>query len=714
MKEITGKLAHTIFANDSNGYAVISFKLDTLNEKHIIATGILSSLSKEFKYSLQGEYIEHPKYGMQFKVSSYARCMPDDNDGIIKYLSGPQFAGIGKKIAKDIVDTLGIDCIDKIKNDYDILDQVASINAKKKQAIVNGFENMDDIMEKTIQFFSIHGLSQRNIMRLNMTYGKDAIAKVSENPYRLVYECDGIGFKTCDKLASYLGFDMQDERRLEALLVSLCMQICMNTKDTYVMLDVLKEKFIKETNSNDFDNVLQKSLLDYHLVQEEDRIYHVSQYKAETKVASFLESFPYYQLDPYDKTIYNVTLDKLQQEITYNDKQLEAIHTFFRNDLMIITGGPGTGKTTIVKALCEMFKKLYPSNSLVCIAPTGRASKRMSMICDVKASTIHSLLAWNLETNTFGKNEKEPLDVDVLIIDEFSMVDNWLFYNLLAASINVKKICIIGDENQLPSVSCGALLHDLINADICPVIRLDHIYRQQIGSDIINLAYDIINNNVDFQNYHNGLLFVECNKFQVKDIVVNIVNKAIDKGYDLNDIQVLSSMYKGLSGIDNLNNALQNAYNPYDINKKEIRYGYQIFREHDKILQLKNQIDDDVYNGDIGIIEEIVLPDEIDGQYHIIANFDGIFVEYTNDNIENITHAYCISIHKSQGNEYPIVIVPVFKEHMIMMHKKLIYTAITRAKSSLIIIGEKEVFNKAVTTNDRHIRQTTLISRFNK
>lgn len=713
MKEITGKLAHMIYSNESNGYAVISFKLDTLNEKHIIATGILAKLSKDYKYTLQGEYVEHPKYGMQFKVEAYSRCMPDDNDGIIKYLSGPQFQGIGKKLAKDIVDTLGIDCIDKIKEDYDVLDMVASINSKKKQAIINGFENMDDTMEKTIQFFSIHGLSQRNIMRLNMTYGKDAIAKVSENPYRLVYECDGIGFKTCDKLASYLGLDMMDERRLEALLVSLCMQMCMNTKDTYVEIEELKTRFIKETNSDDFDKILKQSLLDYHLVQEDTRIYHVSQYKAETKIAAFLQGFPYYSLDPYDKTIYNVTLDNLQKEITYNDKQLEAIRTFFSNDLMIITGGPGTGKTTIVKALCEMFKKLYPSNPLVCIAPTGRASKRMSTLCDVKASTIHSLLAWNLETNTFGKNEKEHLDVDVLIIDEFSMVDNWLFYNLLLASVNVKKICIIGDENQLPSVSCGALLHDLISANICPVIRLDHIYRQQVGSDIINLAYDIINNRVDFSNYHNGLLFIECDKFNVKEVLVNIVNKALDKGYDLNDIQVLSSMYKGLTGIDNLNNTLQNTYNPFDSTKKEIKYGYQIFREKDKILQLKNQIDDDVYNGDIGVIEEIVLPGEEDDQYHIIADFDGIYVEYTNDNIENITHAYCISIHKSQGNEYPIVIVPCCKEHMIMMQRKLVYTAITRAKMSLIIIGEKEVFNKAVNTAERHIRKTTLVSRLN-
>lgn len=711
MEDLYGKLAHVIYANESNGYAVISFKLERLNEKNIICTGMLFGLQKDFRYHLIGDYIEHPRYGLQFNVNSYEKCLPTDEDAVIRLLSGPQFVGIGKKSAEQIVAVLGCDALQKIRSDIKSLDEVPGMNEKKKQAISEGLASMDDVLEKTIQFFSTYGIGPRNIMRLNMAYGKEAISKVSENPYRVIYELDGFGFKTADKLAMHLGFDPQDPLRKEAYLVNEVMNYGMQSGDTFIEEELLAIIYHEHIKDDDFQEILQQAIINVHLIKEESRIYHPSQYQSELQIAAYLNQFPCDVLDPYDEKMYIDELNKLQTAITYNELQLKAIETFFTHDMMILTGGPGTGKTTVVKALTHLFKKLYPSNQLVCIAPTGRASKRISQLCDVRSSTIHSLLQWNLETNTFGKNAENPLDVDVLIIDEFSMVDNYLFANLCLASINVKKICIIGDVDQLPSVSPGSLLHDLIVSDLCPVVCLEHIYRQKEGSDIVNLAFDIANDSVVFERYQHDLRFFDCDRYQLKEVVLQIVHNAFEKGYDVNDVQVLSAMYRGVSGVDNLNAALQKQFNPFDPHKNEIKHNGITFRENDKILQLKNQPDDDVYNGDIGIIEEIVLPDEYDDKPHIIARFDDIYVDYTRDFFDNITLAYCITIHKSQGSEYPIVIIPLFKEQSIMMQRRLIYTAVTRAKKSLILLGDRKVFFDAIAVKEKHLRQTTLCLR---
>jgi exodeoxyribonuclease V alpha subunit len=321
-------------------------------------------------------------------------------------------------------------------------------------------------------------------------------------------------------------------------------------------------------------------------------------------------------------------------------------------------------------------------------------------------------LKWDLETNTFGVTKEEPLQADLLIIDEFSMVDSWLFSNLLNASEHVKKICIIGDEDQLPSVGPGSVLRDLIDSACFPLIRLNHIYRQKEGSDVIQLAHEIREGNVDFSTLKHDVRFFECPRTDIKDNVLSIVRNALDKGYVLNDIQVLSPMYNGAAGIDVLNNALQQCFNPPSRTKKEYRSGYQIFREGDKILQLKNQPDDDVYNGDIGYLEEIEDASESETHETTLAvNFDGIIVYYTPETVINITLAYCISVHKSQGSEYPIVILPFTSQQTIMLQRKLIYTGITRARQSLILLGEITAFQKGIETLERHPRNTTLKKR---
>ena len=486
--------------------------------------------------------------------------------------------------------------------------------------------------------------------------------------------------------------------------------MCMKTGDSFVKTEALQEQYEK-AGFTSFEELLQKALFNRQLVKEDNRIYPITQYQSEEGISDFLVHFPYYEIQKVDKELLSNYLEELQQDfaITYDETQKEAIFDFFDHPFSIITGGPGTGKTTVVKAIVTLFKMLYPTSEIICSAPTGRASKRLSELTDCASKTIHSLLEWDLETNTFGKNEKEPVLADLLIIDEFSMVDNWLFYNLLLASKRIKKICIIGDENQLPSVSPGCVLRELIESQLFPVIRLNHIYRQKDGSDVIQLAHDIQTSIPNFDDYHDDIAFFECSAEDIKNKIVFIVKDALDKNYSLSDIQVLSPIYSGPVGIDILNKTLQETFNPKDTFKREIKTGYMTFREGDKILQLKNQPDDDVYNGDIGTLVEIESSEENEnGKTTLYVQFDETFVSYTLDNISNITLAYCISIHKSQGSEYPIVIMPIVNSHYHMLQRKLIYTGVTRARQSLILLGSKNAFIKGIETEERHERESSL------
>lgn len=715
IEKIQGKFIYKIFKADS-GFSVYRFELYDLNAKNIIVSGYLPDIEMDILYNLNGNYVEHPKYGMQFKIDYFERVKPNDYDSVVRYLSGPNFEGIGKKFASIIVDYFGDDCLDIITENPELLNEVPKMTLKRKNSIIDGLKKADDNSEKIIKYFTIHGLGIRNIMRIERAYGSEAIEKISKNPYRMVSELSGIGFNTCDKLAKSIGFELDHPQRIEACLVSLVMEKSMANGDTYVLLDELELALAKRLNglSYDFDNVLKNCVLDRRLYLEENKCYHITQFNAEEFIAQFLQEFPYEQLNQVNETELSDTINQLQDKfnISYDDHQIEAIKTLYKNDFMILTGGPGTGKTTVVKAMVECYKKVYPNNTIVCIAPTGRAAKRLSELCDTTSYTIHSILKWDLETNTFGMNSENPILYDLLIIDEFSMVDNYLFYSLLLASKYVKKICIIGDEDQLPSVSCGSLLRDLIQSNMYPIVRLTKIFRQKDGNDIINLAHDIRNVDVDFTRYENDVKFIQGVMYDIKDIIVNVVKAALDKGYLISDIQVLASMYNGIAGIDRLNRSLQDTFNPKTELVREAKIGYKIFRENDKILQLKNQPDDDVYNGDIGVLIEIIYPKEDhNNQLRLIVDFDGIFVEYTQETFQNITLAYCVSVHKSQGSEYPIIIMPVVFEQKIMLQRKLLYTAVTRAKKSLILIGDINAFEFGIKNNDFHERKSTLQQR---
>ena len=711
---ITGKIRQVLFRSESNSFTVLRFRLYELTEKDIFVTGYLPQLPKDILFEFTGTYIDHPKYGMQFSVESYRRLLPSDKESIVRYLSSPLFPGVGKTLAQRIVDTYGEGVLMLIRDNPEISLDVQGMNPKKRETIIEGVCQQDNL-EEAVRFFTTHGLGIRNIMKIDQIYGEKALDLIRDNPYRLIDEVDGIGFATADKLALSMGFDPEHPLRKEAAVVSALMDTCMSTGDSYTDIDTLTYRCSRlfENWLYDLDDVLVRLIDKEKVFDDEGRLYHHTQFKAEADIVNFFETFPLRTFDNSEKDVEELLSDfEARIGIEYDEIQRQAVLSFFTEDVMILTGGPGTGKTTIVQGIIDVCKKRYPSYEIVCCAPTGRAAKRMKEVTGNFATTIHALLKWNLETNTFGKNASDPLMADVLIIDEFSMVDSWLMAQLACASSYVRKILFIGDEDQLPSVACGSVLRDLIASKRFTTVRLQHIYRQKEGSDVIMLAHHVKEGNFDESLCKNDVRFFHAKPFDVKDLILRIVEEAMLKGYRIQDIQVLAAKYSGPAGIDALNHALQKLCNPPSIKKRELQVGYRLYREGDKILQLKNQPSDDVYNGDIGILVEIIYASEDENnQNRMIVDFEGIIVEYSPEWFINITHAYCISVHKAQGSEYPIVILAAILEYGQMLQRRLMYTGITRASRSLILVGQKTAFEKAVSTVDKDTRRTYLKQR---
>ena len=708
---ITGRFERVIFQNTDNFYTVAFFIVDNLNFDEITVVGHISDLDYDSDYELIGSYVEHKKYGIQFDFIKYSQKAPTDQDSLIKFLSSDLFPGIGSVSAKKIYEDLGDNLVDKIKTDPNIIDTL-KISELQKKSLFNGIINSEHNFEQVVAYFTSFGLSVNMIVKIEKAYGSEAIEKVEENPYRLMEDIAGIGFKTADKLAQKLNFDENSIHKKEAVIISLVLDHGGSTGDSYIDKELLEAKFIKKGfESEDFMPALMNVLMRRSLVLEDNKVYHQTQFDAESNIATALNIFPSTTLPEVSEEKIEAYIQLIQDDIgiTYDVSQKSAIRKFLEADLSILTGGPGTGKTTIIRAMVLMYKNLFPDISIALTAPTGRAAKRLSELTNSDAFTIHSMLKWDMHNNTFGMNEENLLPYDILIIDEFSMVDQWLFSKLLLASKNVKKILIVGDENQLPSVLPGAVLRDLIASDLFPVERLTKIYRQKDGSSVIDLAHNINLSQYDKMDFVDEVRFIEAGSSQVDDGVLQIVKNYLNQGYDIDEIQVLAPMYRSASGINILNNKIQEVVNPKDEDKNEFKYGYRLFREGDKLLQLKNLIDEEVYNGDIGRLVEI--DDSDPHNVELFVNFDSNIVSYSGESLSYLTHAYTTSIHKSQGSEYPIVIMPITRSSIFMLRKRLLYTAITRSKKNLILIGDKQLFLDCVQKDEQFPRNTNLIEK---
>lgn len=697
MESIKGRLIRKIFSNESSGYAVLIFNSEDHDE--VVVNGQLNQIDHDNEYELFGEFNDHPKYGLQFKVDFFNKITLSNKDSLIDILSSENFSGIGKKSAEKIVEHFGLDVIEMLTTDKSLIEELSFLNKAKRESLADGLEQLKNENEQ----FLLHslGIVLSQIKLLEKYYPNGILSSLRTNPYEAMIEHDGIGFKTCDKLAKYFGISEDDIIYLKARFYSEINNYLLETGDTY-----FDYEFINRLNNhylNSGYNIFALLIEEGVVVVDEQRFYLKYMYKCEIGISRILQEFPYVPFKEVhiSDVEHAIGLVENREHISYDESQQSAITQFYDNDILVITGGPGTGKTTILNGIVKTLQIMEPLTKIALCAPTGRAAKRMSEVTDQKAQTIHSLLKWNVEDRSFSKNANDPLDYDILIIDEFSMVDQQLFYKMLLATRPIKKILIIGDANQLPSILPGDVLADLIASSKFKVITLDKIYRQEEGSSIIELAHSINNNTpINFENTKN-LMYVQCSSYQMNNTILDLFKRALHKGYDLEDIQVLAPMYKGLHGIDNLNKLLQLGCNEEALALSYQNIKYQI---NDKVIQLVNQVNDDIYNGDIGIIDEL----DLDNNDAILdVRYDDKIVTYSYENLKNIKLAYAISIHKSQGSEYPIVIIPLHRSFNKMLSKKLVYTAITRAKRSLIIIGDLSLLNQAQQTQDRR-RQTSL------
>lgn len=718
MIEYTGYIKKIRFYSESSNYIVALIEVEQ-EDKLITMNGYMNNFNDYDKYAFAGDFEIHPKYGKQFKLNEYRVIYAKESDEIIKYLSSPLFKGVGKALATQIVETLGENCLEKIKEDKHNLDLVRGMTEKRREIIYEALTD-GDYDQEVMQFFMGHGISLKNLGLIQAYYQEKTLDVLQNNPYQLIEDIDGIGFKTADELALKTGGSLDDPERIKAGIIYSVKQYGFNTGSTYCLFEEIAAMFAKiiyNIEETSFNEYLDELIDDGLIVRENDKYYYYEMYQAEKNIADYLKTRMEKPDELFDQIEVERLLDNYQkvQGITYAKKQKEALSCFLKSSCMILTGGPGTGKTTIVQALLKIYSTLYPEDRIGLVAPTGRAAKRLTELTGIYACTIHRMLKWDLHSNTFAMNKSNPLDLDVLIIDEFSMVDCLLLSKLFEAGRGINKILFIGDYHQLPSVAPGNVLQDLMEAGV-KTIELDEIFRQSKDSGIIQLAHHIIHNEVEdmelFDQYRD-INFFSCANYDVVKNVKMIVKKAIDEGYDTNDIQVLVPMYQGVAGIDALNDALQDVFNPSDEYSISYQIGRKEYRVGDKILQLKNRPDDDVFNGDIGTLVEICRKDNFEYlQDTLIVDFDGNFVEYTSNTFNTITHAYCMSIHKSQGNEFKIVIMAVLSDYYIMLRRNLLYTAITRCKQSLFILGSSKAFMHGLANYQDSRRKTSLKEQF--
>ena len=717
MNYVTGTVKRIIFSS-KDGFTVGLLKIKDTNddelygENNITFTGLFHELNIDEDYKIYGESIINPKYGFQFKANSYEKIMPEDKDGLVIFLSSDIFPGVGEKTAKAIVDTLGDDCLNLIQENYESLLLVPKITDKKAREIQSKLIKYNSSFE-TIVYLTGIGFSMKDSLKIYNHYLDDSKRVIENNPYELIDTIDTINFNKIDELKNKIDIKIDDERRILALIIHLIELICFQNGDTYVSFDDIYNAY----NSMNEQNITEEEL-EYNLVtlNKLGKLIIINNKYVLSKTynnENYISEFIYFLTNKKDITIKDIELkiEKIEQkfDINFNYDQERAIKQSLTKNLSIITGGPGTGKTTVIKGIVELFKMVYGysyetlEKKLVLLAPTGRAAKRMSESCIFPASTIHRYLKWNKETNEFGYNEEFKCPAEFVIVDETSMIDNDLMANLLKALSSNVKLVFIGDYNQLESVGPGNVLRDFIESDVINTIFLKEIYRQDENSYITQLAKDVNLGELqeEFLYKKDDYNFIKCSSDDILKASCDVVKKAIDKGYDIKKVQVLAPMYKGMSGIDNLNKALQSIFNPRNDEKNETYDGDIIYREGDKVLQLENMPDDNVFNGDIGFITKI-------DKTEITIDFDGNMVKYTPKDYKSIKHGYAISIHKSQGSEFDIVIMPVINSYRIMLYRKLIYTGITRAKKSLILLGDPAAFSKAVYNEGNKERKTNL------
>ena len=720
---IEGVYKRTIFNNSDNGYLVGLIKVTendidaSLNNKTITFTGYFNDINIEDNLRLVGTFTRHNRYGEQFSVTSYEIIMPTTENSIISFLSSGIFKGIGEGKAKRIYETLGDDCISIMSNDIDALVGIKGISKKNREDIYNTLLEYSDNLEIIVKL-NEYGFNSKDSTTLYHKYKNKVIELIDEDIYNLVNEDTNFGFKKIDNLALKLDYSNDDIRRIKAGIIYVINEVVNTVGDTYLfkseIYNYLKRALLVILEEDYFDQAINDLIKEDKLVLIDNKYYLKKVYDAECNIAKRISYLTNLDDNKYKKLNELLLNNEKKYNIDYNSEQEEAIKNSFIKNVLVITGGPGTGKTTIIKSIVSIYQELYKLSrdelyeKITLLAPTGRASKRIMETVNMPASTIHRFLKWNKETNKFGVNEHNKVHTDMVIVDEASMVDTYLLDNLLKGLRFDTKLILVGDVNQLPSVGSGQILKDIIDTEKVPVVKLEKLYRQEANSNIITFAYDVNNGVYDnslFNNY-DDLTYIKTDSYNLMDKFSELCYTY--KDYDYNDLIMMAPMYKTINGIDNLNNIAREIFNPKENNKHEIVIGDTLFRENDKVIELVNMPDYNVFNGDIGIITEIDKD-----KNEVTVDYDGNIVKYTKSNYTNFKLGYVISIHKSQGSEFKVVIMVLLNEFNRMLYRKLLYTGITRAKQNLFILGEEEAIKKAINNNELLKRKTSLYEMIN-
>ena len=677
------------FQNPETGYSILKTKVKGYTDL-VTVVGNLLDVVVGSVLLLEGQWKVDRKYGNQFLVNSYQEVLPADVYGMEKYLGSGLVKGIGPVFAKRIVSHFGVETLDVIDCDIDRLSEIEGIGPKRVRKIHESWERQKDVKDVMV-FLQGHGVSTAFAAKIYKQYGKESITTVKENPYRLADDIWGIGFKTADSIAANLGFTHDSLPRCRSGIVYTLNELS-DEGHVYARKEQLMAKAVELLGAQmpSVEAALQSMLQDGSLIIEEDCIYLPPMYWSEIGTASKLLKLKDFPSRLSDSP--RVRFDKLSRitGFDYEETQQLAIQTAADSKVMVLTGGPGTGKTTTVNGMITVLKAL--KLRILCAAPTGRAAKRMSEATGMEAKTIHRLLEFK-PPEGYQRNDENPLEADALIVDECSMIDIVLMNSLLKAMPLHMKLILVGDTDQLPSVGPGNVLRDIMESGTFPVVRLTRIFRQAQSSHIITNAHRI--DKGEFPDISNpkrtDFYYIEReNQDEIADEIVDLVKARLPKfcKTESSNIQVLTPMQRGVTGATNLNTVLQNALNPSE--EYLSRSGRQ-FRKNDKVMQIRNNYDKEVFNGDIGSVSSLNLQDR-----ELTVDFDGRQVVYEASELDELVHAYAITIHKSQGSEYPVVVMPLTMSHYVMLQRNLLYTGITRAKRMLVLIGTKKAIGFAV------------------
>lgn len=728
----SGTIERIIFENPSSFFRILLLDIDDTDADfdnfEIIVTGTMADIMEGEDYTFWGNLVQHPKYGEQLKITRYERAKPTSK-GLVKYFSSDHFKGIGVKTAQKIVDLYGDNTIDKVLAEPEKLHDIVGLSAKNREAFIMKLRQNYGT-ERVLAKLSEYGISNKLALQIQNFYKEETLEIVEHYPYQLVEDIQGIGFKIADQLAQSLGIESTAPERFRAGLLHTLLTQSMERGDTYLEAKELLEHTIELLESSRQIELDPNSVADElaHLI-EEDKVQHVdtkifenSLFFAEEGICNnLLRILEKENQNKYEPEKIEAALTHIEEEfaISYDAIQKQAICNAIQHKIFILTGGPGTGKTTVINGIIAVYALLHGLDlhksqdlPILLAAPTGRAARRMNELTGLPSATIHRHLGMTGDDDT--SHLDDYLDADFIIVDEFSMVDTWLANQLLSNISSNSKLLIVGDADQLPSVSPGQVLADLLKIPLLPQTKLEKIYRQGEDSTIVTLASQIQKGVLppDFTEKKADRSYFEARSEHIPQMIERIVEAAIRSGIPAQGVQVLAPMYRGQAGIDHINKLMQDLINPAEKEQLVFEATDGQYRQGDRVIHLVNDAESNVFNGDLGYITDLLPAKYTDSkQDELTINFDGNEIIYQRSEWYKIRLAYAMSIHKSQGSEFPVVILPITSSSHRMLQRNLIYTAITRAKSKLILLGEKSAFAFAVQ-NTGTTRKTYLKERF--